>query len=249
METIQEALSTNTIGSISAHDLAQLIEAPVERLRPLVERGYLEVVKASPIFEWTIVARPGQRATEWLRNMFQPLEMRPFVPLKEAGKLWGVTENEALKYCQIGKIPVQSDPVFGYLIKFSALKSLARARHRYHKPKRLDRAGLLRYYLSEIEGVRWKEPPPYSKQLEKEIGRIATLPQPARTERSLALIQAFRDARTVAECLHRQKEIVGELARSERQILDLFERTSGLEATWGDGSPEEKSRTEGPVPL
>ena len=249
METVQEALTTNTVGSISVHDFAQLIETPVERLRPLVEHKYLRVVKASPIFEWTIVARPGQRATEWLRNMFQPLKMRPFVPLKEAGKLWGVTENEALKYCKIGNIPVQSDPVFGNLITFSALKSLARARHRYHKPKRLDRAGLLRYYMSQIEGVRWKEPPPYSVRLEKEIARIASLPEPARTERSVALILAFRDARRVTECLRRQKEIIGELAKSERQILDLFERTSGLEAIWGDGSPEEKSRTEGPVPL
>ncbi len=112
METVQEALTTNTDGPISVHDLAELIETSVERLRPLIEQGYLKVVKASPIFEWSIVARPGQRATEWLRNMFQPLNMRPFVPLKEAGKLWGVTETEVLKYCKIGKIPVQSDPRF-----------------------------------------------------------------------------------------------------------------------------------------
>ncbi len=249
METALEALTTNAVGSISVDDLAELIEAPVERLRALVEHKYLRVVKACPIFGWTIVARPGQRATEWLRNMFQPLKMRPFVPLKEAGKLWGVTECEVLKYCKTGKIPVQSDPVFGNLITFSALKSLARARHRYHKPKRFDRAGLLRYYLSEIEGVRWKEPPPYSVRLEKEIERIRTLPEPIRTERSIALILAFRDARTVTECLHRQKEILGELARSERQILDLFKKITGLEAIWGDGSPEEKSRTEGPVPI
>jgi hypothetical protein len=249
METALEALTTNTIGSISIRDLAQLIETPVERLRALVENKYLRVVKASPMFEWTIVARPGQRAAEWLRNMFQPLKMRPVIPLKEAGKLWGVTECEVLKYCQIGKIPVQSDPVFGKLITFSALKSLARARHRYHKPKRFDRAGLLRYYLSEIEGVRWKEPPPYSVRLEKEIGRIATLKEPWRTIQSMELINAFRDARRVTECLRPQKEIIEELRKSEHQILDLFKRTTGLEATWGDGSPEEKSRTEGPVPL
>jgi hypothetical protein len=242
-------VTTNTVGSISVHDLAQLIETPVERLRPLVEHKYLRVVRAGPIFEWTLVARPGQRATEWLRNMFQPLKMRPFVPLKEAGKLWGVTEAEILKHCKIGKIPVQSDPVFGNLISFGALKSLARARHRYHKPKRFDRAGLLRYYMSQIERTRWREPPPYSQRLEKEIGRIATLPQPARMIQSMELINAFRDARTVAECLRGRKEIPEELRKSEQQILDLFKRTSGLEATWGDGSPEEKSRTEGPVPL
>ncbi|MGA8211994.1 MAG: hypothetical protein WB799_00265 [Candidatus Sulfotelmatobacter sp.] len=249
MEPALEALTTNTVGPISVHDLAELIEAPVERLRPLVEHGYLKVVKASPIFEWSIVARPGQRATEWLRNMFQPLELRPFVPLKEAGKLWGVTECEVLKYCKTGKIPVQSDPVFGNLITFGALKSLARARHRYHKPKRLDRAGLLRYYLSEIEGVRWKEPPPYSQRLEREIGRIATFKEPWRTICSVELIVAFRDARTATECLRRQKEISEELRKSEQQILDLFKRTTGLEATWGNESPEEKSRAEGPMPL
>src|ERR1700687_5413755 len=93
METVPEALITNTVGFISIGNLAQLIEAPVDRLRPLVEHEYLRVVTANSAFEQTIVARPGERATAWLRTMFQPLKMRPFVPLKEAGKLWGITEH------------------------------------------------------------------------------------------------------------------------------------------------------------
>ena len=37
MEAIPEALTTNTVGPISIADLAKLIEAPVEKLRCLVE--------------------------------------------------------------------------------------------------------------------------------------------------------------------------------------------------------------------
>ncbi len=88
--------------------------------------------------------------------------------------------------------------------------------------------------MSQIEGVRWKEPPPYSVRLEKEIARIRTLPEPARTIRSVALINAFRDARTATECLRRQKEIIGDLAKSERQILGLCKRATGEDFTWGD---------------
>jgi hypothetical protein len=59
--------------------------------------------------------------------------------------------------------------------------------------RRFDRAALLRYYLSQLEGVRWREPPPHSKRLEKEIARVATLPQPAWMLRAVGLIEAFRD--------------------------------------------------------
>ena len=246
METARDALTQNTIGQISVARLARLVEAPPVRLQPLVEHGYLRVVIPSDDFDQIIVARPGERRIQWLKHMFQPLVMKPIIPLKEAAELFGLTEGYAAKYCFYFLIPMQSDPAFGNLIPFKSLKRLARAAWAY---RRFDRAGLLRYFMSQIERVRWKEPPPYSVRLEKEIARIASLPEPARTERSVALILAFRDARRVTECLRRQKEIIGELARSERQILDLFKRTTSLEATWGDGSLEEKSRAEGPVPL
>jgi hypothetical protein len=246
MEAVRDALTQNTVGQISIAGLARLVEAPPIRLYPLIEHGYLKVVIPNDDFDQIIVARPGERRIQWLKYMFQPLVMKPIIPLKEAAELFGLTEGYAEKYCFYFRIPMQSDPAFGNLIPFKSLKRLARAAWSY---RRFDRAGLLRYFMSQIERVRWKEPPPYSKRLEKEIGRIATLPQPARTERSIALILAFRDARTATECLRRQKEILGELAKSERQILDLFKRITGLEATWGDGSPEEKSRTEGPVAI
>jgi hypothetical protein len=224
MDTVRDALTTNTVGVISIGNLAPLIEAPAERLRPLVEHNYLRVLTPDSDFERTIVARPGQRATEWLKNMFQPLKMRPFVPLKEAGKLWGITEREVLKYCRAAKIPVQSDPVFGNLISFGALKSLARARGRYYKPKIFDRASLLRYYLSEIEGVRWKEPPPYSQKLEEEVQRIARLKEPWRTVQSVELVLAFKDVQAVTDCCRGQGEVSAELLKTERLVDDLHRK-------------------------
>jgi hypothetical protein len=92
--------------------------------------------------------------------------MRPLIPVKEAAKLWDITEGEIVRVCRSYRIPLYSDPEFGNLISFSALKSFTRARMKYHKPKRFDRASFLRYYLSQIEGERWKDPPPYSKRLE-----------------------------------------------------------------------------------
>jgi hypothetical protein len=226
MNTMQAALTTSTVGPISIADLAILIEAPVEKLRPLVEHKYLRVVFAKPEFERTIVARPGQRALEWLKMMFQPINMRPFIPIREVGKLWKVTENHILGKCRSYRIPLYSDPVFGNLMSFNALKSFARARMKYYKPKRLDRASFLRFYLSQIEGVRWKHPLPYSERLEREIGRIAHLPNPQRAMRSCALFEAFRDARTVSECIRRERDISQELQRCEGSIDELVRKAT-----------------------
>jgi hypothetical protein len=221
MDTIPEALITNTVGPISIADLAQLIESPVEKLRPLVEQKYLLVVMAKAEFEQTVVARPGQRALEWLKMMFQPVKMRPFVTLQEVGKLWGVTANHVLKVCRAYRIPVYSDPVFGDLMSLNALKRFARARMVYYKPKGTGRAPLLRYFLSQIEGVRWKDPLPYGQRLDREINRIAHLPEPERTIRAMAFYEAFRDARTVMECLRRGREISEEMLKSEASIEEL----------------------------
>jgi hypothetical protein len=243
VESVREALTTNTRGPISLEALADRIEAPPEKLRPLVDNQYLRVLMPSEQFEQTVVACPGQRATEWLKSMFQPLKMRPFIPLNEVGRLWRITERKVMRLCGTYKIPVQSDPVFGELMSFGALKRFNRARRKY-QGTRFDRAALLRYYLSEIERVPWKKPPNYSDRLEIEIYRIARLKEPWKTIRSVYLIEAFRDARTVTECLRRVRERSGELAKSEKLIDDLLDRLLGPEMAQrtrnragADGSP------------
>jgi hypothetical protein len=228
-ETVQESLTTNTEGLISVENLARLLETTVERLRPVVEHKCLRVVTAHEDVAQTIVMRPGQRAIEWLKTMFQPLRMIPLIPLKEAGKLWGITEREVMKYCRAGEIPVYSDPASGYLLTFKALKRLARARAKYYKPKRTDRASLFRYYLSEIEGTRWKDPPPYSKVLEAEIQRIARLEEPWRTVQCVEFVLRFRDAKTVGECFGKGENISDELRNSDEKIGDLLRKSVGLE--------------------
>jgi hypothetical protein len=229
METIPEALTTNTVGVISVANLAHLIEAPVEKLRPLVEHKYLRVVMAKEEFERTVVARPGQRATDWLKMMFQPLKMRPLIPLREVGKLWKVTENHVLGICRAYRIPVHSDPEFGNLTSFNGLKSFARARMKYHKPKGYARASLLAYFLSQIEGMRWRDDLPYGRKLDLEIHRVAHLPQPWRTIRSVALIEGFRDAKTVTECIRRERELSEELLKSEASIEELRRKATTQE--------------------
>jgi hypothetical protein len=112
MDTIPEALTTNTVGAITIAELARLIEAPVEKLRPLVEHKYLRVVMVKAEFEKTVVARPGKRAADWLKMMHQPFQMRPLIPLREVTKLWPVTESEIMKWCKSFRIPIYSDTVF-----------------------------------------------------------------------------------------------------------------------------------------
>jgi len=76
METIPEALNTNTSGSILVSSLADILGVPCENLRPLVEQGYLRVRVPNESLGCMIVAQPGQRATEWLKTMFRPFELR-----------------------------------------------------------------------------------------------------------------------------------------------------------------------------
>jgi hypothetical protein len=92
---------------------------------------------------------------------------------------------------------------------------------KYHKPKGYGRASLLSYFLSQVEGERWKDPPPYSRRLDLEIHRIAMLPQPWRTIRSVALIEAFRDAKTVTECIRRGRELSNELLKTKTSLDEL----------------------------
>ena len=231
METIPEALTTNTVGPISIADLAKLIEAPVEKLRGLVEHEYLRVVMAKEEFEQTIVARPRQSGIDWLKMMFQPVKMRPLIPLREVGKLWKVTENHVLKVCRSYRIPVYHDPELGHLMSFNALKSFATARGKYFKPKGYSRAPLLRYFLSQIVGVAWKNPPSYSRKLQLEINRVAHLPEPERTIRSCELIEVFRDAKTAAECIRQGQEIPEEWLEIEATVEDLQRKV--LTQEWG----------------
>jgi hypothetical protein len=60
METIPEALTTNTVGMISIADLAQLVETPAEGLRLLVDHKYLRVVIPIEDFDRNIVAVPAR---------------------------------------------------------------------------------------------------------------------------------------------------------------------------------------------
>jgi hypothetical protein len=94
----------------------------------------------------------------------------------------------------------------------------------FYKPKGLDRASLLRFYLSQIEGVRWKEPLPYSERLEREIDRIAHLPYPQRTMRSIALWEAFRDAKTVGECIRQGRAVSEEWLKCEASVNELMRK-------------------------
>jgi hypothetical protein len=88
---------------------------------------------------------------------------------------------------------------------------------------------LLRYYLSEIERIPWKKPPNYSDRLEIEIRQIVRLSEPWRTVKAVALMEAFKDVRTVTECLRRVRARSEELEKSEKLIDQMLTRVLGPE--------------------
>ena len=61
-----------------------------------------------------------------------------------------------------------------------------------------------------------------------EIRRVARLEEPWRTIRASGLIEAFRDAKTAAECIRRGRKLSEELQKSERSMVDLERKIMGL---------------------
>lgn len=68
---------------------------------------------------------------------------------------------------------------------------------------RFDRVEMLTFLLNALMPTSRKplKRPRYTKRLELEIKRIAQLSNPERTVRAMALYEAWRDSRTVQECI------------------------------------------------
>lgn len=222
-KSIQDRLLEGSSGPITIQQLAERLSCSVEQLQPLVDHNYLRVVFKKNPFPQTIVACPKEDGLEWLKLMFAPLQYRPFIRLTEVERMlahyratkFRKWKNEPLtveRYrviCQMKKIQIYVDPVFGELLDIDGLGKLTRSLWIYKKSVKKDRAGMLAYLLNTLprkDQVNLKVPR-YSYKLSQEINRIAHLPIEQRTVMAMYLYEAWRDSRTVQECLVKLKDM------------------------------------------
>lgn len=198
--TIPQALHQERPRAISLHDLASRLEVEPSRLFPAIKHGYIRLICADP----PTVYEPPPAAIVWLRQMYVPLMLRPMVPAEMAAQIEAIDLTEVRRLCLAYDIPIQDDPVFGELLTLASFYKLHTQLHTYRTPSRFDRQAMLVALMQVVDPEKYKQdlaPPRYSKRLEKEIRRISKLPEPAKTEFALRLIEAMGDAKSVADCL------------------------------------------------
>lgn len=203
---------------ITLQRLADELEIDLERLAPLIRHNYLRILHAEDTMAATVVARPTKDAMDWLRTMFMPLDLRPFIPLPEVTASLGATEDELHYVCASQGIPLYSDPAFGELLTVTGFWLLYKGLFAMRSRLRSDRQTLL-LILAQIKHVEppcRPEPLPYSDRLDKEISRIAALPEPDRTIRATEFWKIYSEANTLVECLEKLDQ---PLTKKEERIL------------------------------
>ena len=192
---------------ISLADLAVLLGVEPDRLPPLIFDGYLNVVISGNCANTIILERPPVKTLTWLRRfMLVPLSRRPFLPFKDIAKLLHRSARGMREYCQGLNIMLYVDPVFGELISIDDFYALQKHLYDLTHPIRTDRGALLSFLGSlrvstqeaPIKGAALKR---YSLKINKEVQRIASLPEPMRTLRATDLWMAFKDVEAVADCI------------------------------------------------
>jgi hypothetical protein len=225
LESVPQALQSQKI--VPLGELASKLGVEPKRLLPAIEHGYLKVVSLNP----PTVYEPPPAAMDWLRLMFQPLTLRPFVSSEMVGELEGLSAQSVRRLCLDYGIPIYSDPVFGELMSISAFYRFHQQMHSHRAPSRFDRQAMLWTLLHQQ--TDWREtikPPRFSKRLELEIRRIANLDEPARTDAALRLWNAWSETRKVWASIAAVKG----MAMAEEKAIKPLETILRVEMPSGD---------------
>lgn len=219
--TAPEALHQPNPPTIRLQDLATRLGVEPAKLLPTIKAGYLTLACADP----PVVYEPPAAAIEWLRSMFQPLILRPFLPIQMVAELESITASDVRLLALTYDIPVQIDEVFGELLTPISFFKLHESLHHYREPSRFDRQAMIVALLNSVDPERYKhvlKPPPYSKRLEKEIRRIAALGEPLKTEMALRLVEAMEDCTGIVDIIARLRGKdpvrMKAMARAERMV-------------------------------
>ena len=189
-----------TAHAIPLSELASKLNVDAARLLPAIEHGYIRLICSDP----PTVYEPPPAAVEWLRMMYQPIAMRPLIPIEMVASIEHFRPHDIRNLCLGYDVPISSDPVFGEILSLSAFYKLHEHLHRYREPSRFDRQMLLVMFLHAADPDHYRKvvrPPEFSRKLENEIQRVSKLKEPARTDAALRLWDALESAKKVAECI------------------------------------------------
>ena len=189
-----------TARAIPLSELARKLDVDAARLLPAIEHGYIRLICSDP----PTVYEPPPAAVEWLRMMYQPIAMRPLIPIDMVASIEHFRPHDIRNLCLGYDVPISYDPVFGEILSLSAFYKLHEHLHRYREPSRFDRQMLLVMFLHAADPDHYRKvvrPPEFSRKLENEIQRVSKLKEPARTDAALRLWDALESAKKVAECI------------------------------------------------
>lgn len=199
----------------------------MERLQPLLDHEYLRRIA------FDAVIRPEPEAMAWLRTMFLPLPLRPCLTSAMVSDIVGCEVSELRALCLMYDIPLQADPVFGELMSISSFHRFINAYHHFKEPTRLDRQGLMEMLLEALpygEGLERAIPNlKFSHRLDMEIRRIARLPEPDRTMRAVAFLEAYKDAKNITDAWTRYQALMQPEIQGMERVEKLVAKSVGIQ--------------------
>lgn len=190
---------------IKVSELARKLQTSHARIHALIRAGYLRKYgRTTKWFGYQLLYPPSPSTFAWIKAGFAPLNERPIVKVKEAAQMAQCSVEELRRLCFSHNIPIHADLAFGELLTVDDIARLTEALYISRDPQRFDRGAFLHFLrgVRSVKKVRVK-PLPYSDKIENEIKRIARMGEPQRTIRAAAFIEAYRDAKTVADCLEK----------------------------------------------
>lgn len=146
----------------------------------------------------TVLDAPPEAAVVWMRNWFLPCQAKPLFSVENVAELLGVQIREVLPAAAAHDVPVHRDPALGFCFSIWATRQLLlrSVRARDHAT-RFDRQAIL-WRLLEQDPEKAAQPPVFQEAWEKELARVAKLPEPTRGLRTVELMEALHDAEMLA---------------------------------------------------
>lgn len=199
----------------------------IDRIQPLIDHGYLRIMVPGDSLATTIVARPMPAALTWLKTLFAPLRMRPFLPVDDVAKVLKIASSTIRSFIVHYNIPIYDDPAFGELMTITGMRAVQMGIYaERHKP-RFDRQAMMQFVLKQYGIPSNRVTHSYSMVLDAEIRRVCAMKEPGRTVRAVALWTAWRDAKTIGECLKTYRTTLRERSVRGKTVdigMDVLEK-------------------------
>lgn len=208
---------------------------------PLITAGYLIIAETAGELKNTLVSKPTQNMIDWFRAMLGPVQLRPMIPAKEVARMFRLKPRQIVSLCEQLHLPIYDDPVFGGLVSAKTVFTLNHCYLEIVSPLRVDRQTLITV-LGRLKGKNLSRGRPlihvYFSAFEKEIQRIAKLPEPQRTIAATAFWQAFNDAETFIDLIPR--DTVFENAQYRNVYKRMIAKIKGIDKILNGKSTWEK---------